>query len=186
MRHNTKTEHAVSPVIGVMLMIVVTIIIAAIVSAFAGNFSGVDKKAPNAVISAEYLPWVEIPEGNSTGILFTEESGDTIDLSYVQVVLACGDESIHFSARDGDSTPYGQPHIYKVGQILDATPISRADYGLNTGNQFLLAADNNGNGKGVLGWATPSEFYLKNNSICTYTIVDTTSQQTLSGGKILI
>lgn len=41
-------DNAVSPVIGVMLMIVVTIIIAAVVSAFAGGLVGEQKKVPVA------------------------------------------------------------------------------------------------------------------------------------------
>ena len=41
-------EDAVSPVVGVMLMLVVTIIIAAVVSAFAGGLSSGTKKAPTA------------------------------------------------------------------------------------------------------------------------------------------
>jgi archaeal type IV pilus assembly protein PilA len=43
-----KKECAVSPVVGVMLMLVVTIIIAAVVSAFAGGLSGGTKEAPSA------------------------------------------------------------------------------------------------------------------------------------------
>lgn len=43
-----KKESAVSPVIGVMLMLVVTIIIAAVVSAFAGGLSTGSKTAPVA------------------------------------------------------------------------------------------------------------------------------------------
>jgi flagellin-like protein len=43
-----KKERAVSPVVGVMLMLVVTIIIAAVVSAFAGGLSTGTKKAPVA------------------------------------------------------------------------------------------------------------------------------------------
>ena len=42
-----KGEDAVSPVVGVMLMLVVTLIIAAVVSAFAGGWSPVPKKAPH-------------------------------------------------------------------------------------------------------------------------------------------
>ncbi len=186
MKHPIRNERAVSPVIGVMLMIVVTIIIAAIVSAFAGGYANDDKKAPNAVISAEVLPWNpawtdDNPLGNSTGILFTEKSGDFIDLNYVQVVLACGDESTRFAARESDTTPYGNPHIWKVSAETGTLGTPRL---INTGNQFMLYADNDGNGNGVLGWVTPKEFYLKNTTICTYTIVDTTSQQTISGGKI--
>lgn len=43
-----KKESAVSPVVGVMLMLVVTIIIAAVVSAFAGGLSSGSKTAPVA------------------------------------------------------------------------------------------------------------------------------------------
>jgi FlaG/FlaF family flagellin (archaellin) len=181
-------DHAVSPVIGVMLMIVVTIIIAAIVSAFAGDFSNSDKRAPQAVIAAEVLPWHaewgDDPGTNSTGILFTEKSGDYIDLNNVQVILACGDESIRFAVSGDDTTPYGgsyHPHIWKVGAD---TSSKHPDRQINTGNQFMLYADNSGNGNGVLGWETPSEFSLKNTTICTYSIVDVPSQQTISGGKI--
>lgn len=45
---------AVSPVVGVMLMLVVVIIIAAVVSAFAGGTVAGTKKAPMATISATF------------------------------------------------------------------------------------------------------------------------------------
>jgi archaeal type IV pilus assembly protein PilA len=43
-----QNEEAVSPVVGVMLMLVVTIIIAAVVSGFAGGLAGTQQKAPAA------------------------------------------------------------------------------------------------------------------------------------------
>lgn len=43
-----KNDEAVSPVVGVMLMLVVTIIIAAVVSAFAGGIVGSEKAAPQS------------------------------------------------------------------------------------------------------------------------------------------
>ena len=46
-------EEAVSPVVGVMLMLVVTIIIAAVVSAFAGGMGGSTEKTPQASIDAK-------------------------------------------------------------------------------------------------------------------------------------
>ena len=46
MKHKTTIETAVSPVVGVMLMLVVTIIIAAVVSAYAGGLVTGQKKAP--------------------------------------------------------------------------------------------------------------------------------------------
>ena len=45
-------ESAVSPVVGVMLMLVVTIILAAVVSAFAGGFTGSQTKTPQATLVA--------------------------------------------------------------------------------------------------------------------------------------
>lgn len=45
-----KEENAVSPVVGVMLMLVVTIIIAALVSTFAGGLGGEVQVTPTAVL----------------------------------------------------------------------------------------------------------------------------------------
>jgi archaeal type IV pilus assembly protein PilA len=50
---NTK-ESAVSPVVGVMLMLVVVIIIAAVVSGFAGSLASTNNKAPQASIHGKY------------------------------------------------------------------------------------------------------------------------------------
>ena len=48
------SENAVSPVIGVMLMLVVTIIIAAVVSAYSGSMAAGTGKSPNVNIRASY------------------------------------------------------------------------------------------------------------------------------------
>ncbi|MBN1431290.1 MAG: type IV pilin N-terminal domain-containing protein [Methanomicrobiaceae archaeon] len=47
-----RENEAVSPVVGVMLMLVVTIIIAAVVSAFAGSMASTQEKAPSASFRA--------------------------------------------------------------------------------------------------------------------------------------
>jgi archaeal type IV pilus assembly protein PilA len=49
-----ERESAVSPVIGVMLMLVVVIIIAAVVSGFAGGLVGTETKPPQATIQGKY------------------------------------------------------------------------------------------------------------------------------------
>jgi archaeal type IV pilus assembly protein PilA len=51
-RMNLSNEVAVSPVVGVMLMLVVVIIIAAVVSGFAGSLVGSEKKAPQMTAEA--------------------------------------------------------------------------------------------------------------------------------------
>ena len=49
----TEKDDAVSPVVGVMLMLVVTIIIAAVVAAFAGGIATETKATPNAIIAVD-------------------------------------------------------------------------------------------------------------------------------------
>ncbi len=80
---NNLNSEAVSPVIGVMLMLVVTVIIAAVVSGFAGDM-GLDKKTgPNVVLSQPVLDfdsnvttgdlikiiWYATPHGGDPGML---------------------------------------------------------------------------------------------------------------------
>jgi hypothetical protein len=64
-------DHAVSPVIGVMLMIVVTIIIAAVVSAFAGGLVGEQKKVPVALFEMKLYSSFQDEAAASGGRSFT-------------------------------------------------------------------------------------------------------------------
>jgi archaeal type IV pilus assembly protein PilA len=76
-------NHAVSPVVGVMLMLVVTIIIAAIVSAFAGGLSANTQKAPNVQITAHY--------SQSQGMWFENDGPDDISTVSTNVYVRCTD-----------------------------------------------------------------------------------------------
>jgi FlaG/FlaF family flagellin (archaellin) len=79
-----KSEQAVSPVVGVMLMLVVTIIVAAVVSAFAGGLSAGTSKTPQMSIKASF--------SNSTGMTISHQGGDTVNtLSTKFVVSPSGD-----------------------------------------------------------------------------------------------
>lgn len=71
MQLDVRKEAAVSPVVGVMLMLVVTIIIAAVVSAFAGGLGQGSAKAPQVSIGAE--------AHNASYILIDFKGGDTIN-----------------------------------------------------------------------------------------------------------
>jgi len=69
-----KDKKAVSPVVGVMLMLVVTIILAAVVSSFSGGLATDESKAPQLAVSAE------AKSGDS--IIVHHESGDPLYLGY--------------------------------------------------------------------------------------------------------
>ena len=77
-KKSTK-ESAVSPVVGVMLMLVVTIIIAAVVASFAGGMTDSTEKMPISVITGTY--------SQANGLYLTMQSGDSIFLKNVDLVV---------------------------------------------------------------------------------------------------
>lgn len=79
-----RNDEAVSPVIGIMLMLVVTIIIAAVVSGFAGGLAGGTDKAPQASVAASF--------SQSTGLVMTHTGGDNLLTTDLQVMLRKSDE----------------------------------------------------------------------------------------------
>ena len=174
-----RTEYAVSPVIGVMLMIVVTVIIAAVVSGFAGGYADEDRKAPTAVISCKVT---------DSGLLFTHESGDYIDLADVIVVLTNGEDTRRFYGSENQESNNNDPIIRKVSR-LQTSYVFAVDMQISTGNQFFLYADSDSTGIGVggayLGWEDP-DFYLTTDEIPTYKIIERESSQVISEGTINI
>ena len=109
-------ESAVSPVVGVMLMLVVTIIIAAVVSAFAGGLSTGSNKMPQMTITASF--------SNSTGMAITHNGGDSINtLSTKFIVTPTADfgsyTNLHWTvnssyimiAKNGINKPWNDPTL---------------------------------------------------------------------------
>jgi len=82
---STNYEEAVSPVIGVMLMIVVTIIIAAVVSGFAANLSGNTEQPPHASIKMA-ITSNGGPDHDQYIVTFKHLGGDSIPTKDVRIV----------------------------------------------------------------------------------------------------
>lgn len=102
-----RKDEAVSPVVGVMLMLVVTIIIAAVVSGFAGGLVGENQKAPQASIVANDFVVKGVIDTNAnngygqglarpdqgTGaaadiyVVFEHMGGDSINLDNIEINL---------------------------------------------------------------------------------------------------
>lgn len=82
MKHGKK-EDAVSPVIGIMLMLVTTIIIAAVLTGFAMDLSKDTEKTPVSIFEAQY---VKNDEGKYIFGL-KHKGGDPVRLEEVQVTL---------------------------------------------------------------------------------------------------
>lgn len=109
-------DNAVSPVIGVMLMLVVTIIIAAMVSAFSGTVVQDETIAPQVTLAASYVS--EITDTDETnlepdhsssfkpnnGIEFRLSGGDSFSLRDITVQLKNGDSVINFDMNTAIGT----------------------------------------------------------------------------------
>jgi len=124
-QHNRKHEEAVSPVIGILLMLVVTIIIAAIVSGFAGGLTGNQEKAPSISVSAQKVVVDEVydtvqmitttkgdwnlscPSGkaNNAYVLFENSGGEGIVLNDLQFRVSSGKYPTDKALIDNSVTP---------------------------------------------------------------------------------
>lgn len=95
------TEHAVSPVVGVMLMVVVTIIVAAVVSSFGTGLTGDISTASDARVEL-----VGISSGGGVrstfeqiGVVFKNAGGDSLDLRNLKFYMT----GLGFTAYGGGS-----------------------------------------------------------------------------------
>jgi len=73
-------DNAVSPVIGVILMVAITVILAAVIAAFVLGLGGSSTETPQASFDFDYDGSVG---GTTTALTITAESGDTISASQV-------------------------------------------------------------------------------------------------------
>ena len=99
-----KSEDAVSPVIGIMLLVVVTVIIAAVITAFATGVVGSTEPVPVAVLDVEIFSNQENMAGLSGPELFiTHISGDAVDTNNIELRTSWthknvnGEECSHYS-----------------------------------------------------------------------------------------
>jgi hypothetical protein len=146
-------NEAVSPVVGVMLMLVVTIIIAAVVSAFAGGLASDEAKAPQATL--EVTPMIEgIEDTNKTnydpdyptgwsagnGLLFEHKGGDAFSLGEIYVQIQSEDTKIKIGLDDViNATPtYSCLPIGVTDYLME---VGDDDGFIRTGDKFMLYAD---------------------------------------------
>lgn len=78
----SNKEDAVSPVIGVMLMLVVTIVIAAVVAAFASGMATSTETAPSVILKAN----VDASDSGSGTLYLMSRGGDTLLTDKIAVI----------------------------------------------------------------------------------------------------
>jgi FlaG/FlaF family flagellin (archaellin) len=183
MRKIDRNEDAVSPVIGVMLMIVVTVVIAAIVSSFAGGMGDTQKAAPTAALQCSIVK----EDADNTVITLKHVSGDslkTADLRfYVSYIDSAGipvqkrtqgaSNVSGFTNAQGESVKATVPYLtdVKVGDVGD----DATNYGNFIWNPGQIITTGNSAGfKAITGLDASS---VKIGDIINIKIVDTDSQK---------
>ena len=116
MKQMIQKDDAVSPVIGVMLMLVVTIIIAAVVSAFAGGLAGDTQKAPQASVVATDFAVKGVVDTNQTNAygqgLARPDQGEDNSAADIHVVFEhMGGDSLNLDAIEIDLGKLSEPQV---------------------------------------------------------------------------
>lgn len=159
----TDAESAVSPVIGVMLMLVVTIIIAAVVSGFTGGLGGGASKAPQAALDCT---------ADLTGhlFLFEHKGGDAFTLRDVKVVLATEDTKTTLTVADIGSN------------VVAFEKVGASDGMIAPGDKFVLRGSDPGWTAGI----DYGSFSLVKNTRIKWTVVDKATDKTIATGSIAL
>lgn len=148
-----KNEDAVSPVIGVILMVAITVILAAVIAAFVFNIGGTQTKTPVASLTAT-------ASLTTKNITISHSGGDSIDLSKVKALVEQGDSRNTISQLNTSS------QVISVG---DKLKISQ--------NATVAVYVNNVNGTVDL---TSSNPFVLAAGIVTVTLIDTDSSQQIA------
>ena len=172
------SNEAVSPVVGVMLMLVVTLIIAAIVSGFAGSMVSSTSLTPQAIITAEY--------SQANGMIITHSGGDSLPLGQVKFATMPGEvmgpdylqflynidmSGINYTASDGESKA-----------IMNKSTGYFAKSGLMPGEVLTISRDNCKDSVTTPEEIAALEGANKNNKYTDYGVVNTNAAVFWLGG----
>lgn len=166
MRPGRNDPDAVSPVVGVMLMLAVTVMVAAVVSTYAGGFTGGVEKTPESSIRVTHDP-------DQPRIYFEHNGGDPFLLSSISIVLRANDNKTALSQND-----------VRDGRVKEFTEVgnrdSNNDTTIRTGDTFFIEGEGSG---------TEMKFgnmILTNNTKITWLVVDRETGKTISMGSFYL
>jgi hypothetical protein len=204
-------SEAVSPVVGVMLMLVVTIIIAAVVSAFAGGLASDQSKAPQATLGVtgviegigdddltNYDP--DYPTGfeANNGLLFEHMGGDAFGLNDIYVQVQSQDTKVMIGLNDALPADIANDTCLSSDITAYLMEIGDDDGFIIPGDKFMLYADNcYDSSEGAYGppqgkalcWepeGAAGGFAAFLNTKCEYKVIDKASGKVIQTGPIVL
>ena len=208
-------DDAVSPVIGVMLMVVVTIIIAATVSTFSTGFVSDTHAAPGTKVAYVGVLTGPIGDLGEIGLVFENKGGEMLLLSDLELTLKStlsgGDEaSIKYTDAPSstyrgtpvpDETRLSSAFTYRMKKIgvadTDKTATNVANSQIKAGDRFVIHADRYfSKDESKYGWvmyvadrgmtgASYSSGEFEVSSKTTYTLVDKNTGTVISSGTLV-
>jgi len=207
---NQRKNDAVSPVIGVMLMLVVTIIIASFVSVFAGNIFGDTEATPNAALDVNIISNGGV-HNDQYVMLITHNGGDSINSDDLRIVSYYTDPitgvmysgvlsssllEIKTAKMTGITLADGVTGV-KIPYLNDLSGGAPGSAGTNFGEYSLSAGDvmstgdSFGTSVALFGITTtgtaPSDMNgLQKGSVVEVKIIYTPSQKTIYSGKVTV
>ncbi|MDD1691023.1 MAG: type IV pilin N-terminal domain-containing protein [Methanoregula sp.] len=204
----TMSSDAVSPVVGVMLMLVVTIIIAAVVSAYSGGLAGAQQKTPQATLKATYF-YNGCDDSDTTNSLPDYSKSDYTVANGFQFENTGGDpfnlNDLVFTMTFPSGTSQSVAATDVVNKTLRALPTgattggyfqkigntSKTDTVIATGDKFRVNADNcyiSGTSTYISMWPDgfPGRTYIANHQVLHWTMVHNPTGRSISSGDILI
>jgi flagellin-like protein len=107
-----KNEDAVSPVIGVILMVAITVILAAVVAVFGFGFGAMDAKGPTASIMVS-----SIPDTAGIDMKIVHRAGDT---------LKAGDWKLSITGVDGPPVFITATTDFQAGDTIITTNLTNS------------------------------------------------------------
>lgn len=155
-----KKSDAVSPVVGVMLMLVVTIIIAAMVSAFASGAVSEQRTAPNVQLGVSYVANIvdtdktnSVPDNPGTpnnGLVFRVSAGDSFSIKDIAVQLKVRDSSINLDMSKQLNASAAVAKSNRLSIVTNSTGAQtyfgvvggEAKTLMSVGDQFMILSDN--------------------------------------------
>ncbi|MFB6179354.1 MAG: type IV pilin [Halorientalis sp.] len=134
-------DNAVSPVIGVILMVAITVILAAVIASFVLGLGGSTQKTPTAKFTYDYNS--DATSTGDTGMLqITHDGGDTLKKSEIYI----RGDGINNSVTTTSS--YNGPSSYMTssgGWTGEASGTVGSQSAIVSGNSAYVAADNDYN-----------------------------------------
>ncbi len=119
-----KNEDAVSPVIGVILMVAITVILAAVIAAFVFNLGGSQQKAPTASIVAANNPDTGAPD-----LKIQQKGGDLLKAGDWKVsIVAVGDSPVYVTSSNTSASDFGVGSQLTTGYLTNNTVVPGETY----------------------------------------------------------